>query len=78
MIASAVKLKNAEKERLEQLSGYLGSDGTLVQLMGDLDSPEALNFKTALKGNQLLNAIEQSYTQRRVDLLTQLLKESGL
>lgn len=78
MIASAVKLKNAEKERLEQLSGYLGSDGTLVQLMGDLDSPEALNFKTVLKGNQLLNAIEQSYTQRRVDLLTQLLKESGL
>ncbi|AXF86444.1 hypothetical protein DTO96_102198 [Ephemeroptericola cinctiostellae] len=78
MIASAVKLRNAEKERLAQLSGYLGSDGTLVQLMGDLDSPEALNFKTVLKGNQLLNAIEQAYAQRRVDLLTQFLKEAGL
>ena len=78
MIASALKLKNAEEARLVQLTGYLSGDGTLVQLMGDLDSPEALNFKTVLKGNQLLNAIEQAYTQRRVDLLAQLLKEAGL
>ena len=78
MIASAMKLKKAEQGRLTQLSGYLDGDGTLVQLMADVDSPEALNFKTVLKGNQLLNAIEHAYTKRRVDLLTELLKESGL
>ena len=78
MIASAVRLKKAEEQRLEQLSGYLGGDGTLVRLIGDVDSPEALDFKTVLKGNQLLNAIEQAYSQRRVDLLTHFLNEAGL